>query len=208
MEGIKEGKLLSKSFYLNDGLTVAKELLGKILVRELDGKIGYFKIVETEAYMAPEDKACHAYGNKVTSRTKTIFLEGGVAYIYLIYGMYNCLNVVANTEGVAHAVLVRAVEPMTEESVAMCYSNRKIKSKKIEDLTNGPGKLCQALSIDKNLDGYSLLEKGAMYIIQGEAPLEIASSKRVNIDYAEEYKDKLWRFYIADNSFVSKVKFK
>ncbi|MGL4736727.1 MAG: DNA-3-methyladenine glycosylase [Cellulosilyticaceae bacterium] len=207
MEDQEEGKILPRAFYLRDALTVAKALLGQYLVREIDGRKAYFKIVETEAYMAPEDKACHAYGNKATPRTKTMFLEGGVAYIYLIYGMYHCLNIVTEQEGIAHAVLIRGVEPIGEEAFALCKQYRKIKSKKVQDLTNGPGKLCQALSIDRNLDGHTLLEQGALYVMRGDEVPEVVATKRVNIDYAEEYREKLWRFYIPHNTFVSPVKF-
>ncbi|MGL4345120.1 MAG: DNA-3-methyladenine glycosylase [Cellulosilyticaceae bacterium] len=208
MEGTGEDKVLPKAFYLQDGLKCAKALLGMTLVRKIDGIEALFKIVETEAYMAPEDKACHAYGNKVTPRTKTMFLEGGVAYIYLIYGMYNCLNIVSNEKGIAHAVLIRAVEPLNEFAWEICRNNRQIKSAKVEDLTNGPGKLCKALAIDKHLNEHTLLEEGPLYLIEGEKPEKILSTKRINIDYAEEYKDKLWRFYIEGNPFVSKVKIK
>lgn len=208
MEEIKEGKLLPQSFYMQDALSAAQQLLGMLLVRTIDGKKTYFKIVETEAYMAPEDKACHAYGNKMTPRTQTMFMAGGVAYVYLIYGMYNCLNIVTEAEGIAHAVLIRGVEPMDDEAVTLCRENRPIKSVKIEDLTNGPGKLCQALGIDRTLDAHSLLEVGPLYLVGGHPASNIISTKRVNIDYAEEYKDKLWRFYIEGNAFVSKVKIK
>ena len=192
---------LKKDFYRRDGLTVAKDLLGKILVRKINGQKIKAKIVETEAYIGPEDKACHAYDNKRTKRTKTMFAPGGVAYVYLIYGMYNCFNVVAN-KNKPEAVLIRAVEPLSH--LSLIKKNRDIKSNKTIDLTNGPGKLAQALEIDCSLDGYDLITGEKLYIIDNDEELEIENDKRINIDYAEEYKDRPWRFYIAGNSFISK----
>lgn len=195
---------LDKSFYLKDAVTVAKELLGKHLIRNINGKEVICKIVETEAYCGPEDKGCHAYNNKRTNRTEVMFHEGGCAYVYLIYGMYNCLNVVSNLEGLPEAVLIRAVEPLNGVDVIRSY--RKIKSNKEKDLTNGPGKLCQALYIDKRFTGYDLVNGEELFLANGEekgSTLDIVESRRINIDYAEEYVDKLWRFYIKDNPYVS-----
>ncbi len=196
------GKILKKEFYLQNAEIVAKELLGKYLVREYEDKKIVCKIVETEAYIGPEDKACHAYNNKCTERTKIMFEEGGKAYIYFIYGMYYCLNIVVEREGKPEAVLIRGIEPI--ENREEIEKNRKIKSKKEQDLTNGPGKLCTALKIDKSLNGYDITKKGELYIVEGESAGDIKSTTRINIDYAEEYKDKHWRFYIKGNKFVSK----
>lgn len=102
----------SKDFFLVDGVTLAKKLLGKILVRKIDGKIIKARIVETEAYMGPLDKAAHSYQNRRTKRTEPMFLEGGHIYIYFIYGMYYCFNITANTKDIPEAVLIRAVEPL------------------------------------------------------------------------------------------------
>lgn len=194
--------LLNKEFYLQNAQIAAKELLGKYLVREYDGKKIICKIVETEAYRGPEDKACHAYNNKCTERTKVMFEEGGKAYIYFIYGMYYCLNIVVEREGKPEAVLIRAIEPI--ENIEEIKRNRIIKSKKEQDLTNGPGKLCTALKIDKSLNGCDITKKGELYITEGEDIEEVVTAKRINIDYAEEYKDKHWRFYIKGSKFVSK----
>lgn len=199
-------EIIKKDFYLRNGLDVARDLLGKIIVREIDEEKFYFKIVETEAYLGPEDKGAHSYGGKVTPRTKPIFEEGGITYIYLIYGMYYCLNIVANKMDVPHCVLIRAVEPLNEKAIAFSKVNRPIKSKKLQDLTNGPGKLCKALKIDKVLNEIDVTKKGALYILEGEEPKEIVMDKRINIDYAEEYKDKEWRFYIQGNPYVSVLK--
>lgn len=195
--------ILDIDFYKQDALTVARELIGKKLLRKIGDKKIISKIVETEAYLGPEDKASHAYNNKRTKRTETMFKEGGVAYIYLIYGMYYCLNVVTATKGKPEAVLIRAIEPLS--GLEIVKENRQIKSEREEDLTNGPGKLCQALAVDEKLDGVKLIDKNSLYITEAnKADFEVAKAKRVNIDYAEEYKDKLWRFYLKGSSFLSK----
>lgn len=144
--------ILEQAFYMRDSLEVAKDLLGKILVREVDGQIGRFKIVETEAYRGVEDKGAHSYGGKKTDRTKPMFEAGGITYVYLIYGMYNCLNIVTNEKENPQAVLIRAIEPIDEQAIEMCKKYRQIKSKKLKDLTNGPGKLCMALHIDRSMN--------------------------------------------------------
>lgn len=198
-------KILNKDFYIKDGITLAKDLLGKVIVREEAGKSYYFRIVETEAYMGAEDKGAHVYGNKKTKRTAPLFEIGGTTYIYLIYGMYHCLNISANEVDVPHCVLIRAVEPMDEQAINYAKQNRSIKSKKIADLTNGPGKLCKALNIDKSLNAHLVTDKGPLWIGEGQVPKQIVMAKRINIPYAEEYKDMLWRFYIKDHPFVSVI---
>ena len=194
--------VLKEDFYRKDAITVARDLIGKNLVRKTENSKIVARIVETEAYMGPEDKASHAYGNKKTKRTETMFAEGGIAYIYLIYGMYYCFNVVTAKEDKPEAVLIRAVEPLS--GLDIIKKNRDIKSKREEDLTNGPGKLCQALDIDKSYNGLNLIENDKIYIEEGEEKeVKVAKGKRINIDYAEEYKEKLWRFYLKENSFLS-----
>ncbi len=194
---------MNPDFFKQDAVTLAQQLLGKKLIRRVDGMQIETRIVETEAYVGPEDKGCHAYGNKRTKRTETMFREGGSAYIYLIYGMYYCFNVVAANKDKPEAVLIRGVEPLSH--LEWIKNNRKIKSKKIADLTNGPGKLCRALQIDKSLEACSVMSQGPLYIEEDMTYTvqSIISSPRINIDYAEEYKDKHWRFYIKDNDFVS-----
>lgn len=194
---------LDYNFYQKDAVSTAKDLLGKILVRKINDKKIMVKIVETEAYMGAEDKASHAYNNKKTKRTKTMFKKAGLAYIYLIYGMYYCFNIVTEAEGNPQAVLIRAVEPTA--GLEIIKENRKIKSKKIEDLTNGPGKLSQALKIDKNLNACDLVKSNKLYLLDNkDTSFKIKKASRINIDYAEEYKNKKWRFYIKENKFVSK----
>ncbi|MGF7186650.1 DNA-3-methyladenine glycosylase [Desulfitispora alkaliphila] len=196
---------LDFDFYKQDALTVAKALLGKVLVRNLNGVEISGKIVETEAYIGPEDKGCHAYQSKRTKRTEAMFNNGGHAYVYLIYGMYYCFNVVTNVLEKPEAVLVRAVEPVA--GIDIIKENRKIKSNKLENLTNGPGKLCKAMKIDKNFNNYNLIKGEDLFIRNygSNQNLDIVTAKRINIDYAEEYKDKPWRFYLKKNSYVSKV---
>jgi len=198
-------QIIRQSFYLQDGITVAKSLLGKIMVREENGKAYRFRVVETEAYMGIEDKGAHVFGDKRTERTAPLYEIGGTTYIYLIYGMYHCLNIAANKEGIPHCVLIRAVQPIDEQALFFAKANRPIKSKKIEDLTNGPGKLCKALKIDKSLNAKMVTEKGTLWIAEDEQEeiFDIVEAKRINIPYAEEYQEKLWRFYIKDNPFVS-----
>ena len=200
-------KAISQAFYLRDGITVARNLLGKIMVREDNGTSYYFRIVETEAYMGIEDKGAHVFGDKKTERTMPLYEIGGTTYIYLIYGMYHCLNIAANKPGIPHCVLIRAVEPLDEKALAYAKSNRPIKSKKVVDLTNGPGKLCKALKIDKQLNAKLVTIKEGLWIGEEEEKqaFEIVESKRINIPYAEEYQDKAWRFYIKDNPFVSVI---
>lgn len=194
---------LDYNFFQKDAVTAAKDLLGKIIVREINGQKIMTKIVDTEAYMGAEDKASHAYNNKKTKRTKTMFGKGGLAYVYLIYGMYHCFNVVTAVKDDPHAVLIRAVEPV--KGLKIIKENRNIKSNNIVDLTNGPGKLSQALKIDKSLDGCDLVKSNNLYLLDNDNNnFKIEAVPRVNIDYAEEYKNKKWRFYIRGNKFISK----
>lgn len=203
--------ILKRDFYIDSALNLAKSLLGKVLVREVDGKVLKAKIVETEAYIGASDKACHAYNGKRTERTETLYHQGGVAYIYLIYGIYHCFNVITNEVDIAEGVLIRALEPLNELDY---ISNKRfgkdyynLKKEQSKGLTNGPGKLCMAYSIDRNLNCKELYNKGEIYIEDGdeEEEIEIVESKRIGIDYAEEAKDFLWRFYIKNNIFVSKI---
>ena len=199
---------LSKDFYERATLEVAKDLLGKILVREIEGKIVSGRIVEVEAYMEQKDKAAHTYKNKETKRTAAMFGEAGRAYVYLIYGMYNCLNVVTSAIGIPEGVLIRALEPIL--GIDEISQNRfkadfkDLTKQQLKNLTNGPGKLCMALKIDKLLNKEDL--NGNKLYIKYPDTLEefsILKSKRVGIDYAEEAIDYLWRFYIKDNRYVS-----
>lgn len=200
-------KDLSKDFYKGDTIEIAKSLLGKILIHKLDNGIVSGRIVEVEAYMGEIDKAAHSYKGK-TKRNKVMFGKKGVAYVYLIYGMYNCFNVTSGEEGKPEAILIRALEPL--EGLEQMSFNRynksfkELKENKIIGLTNGPGKLCQAMDIDRSYNGIDLTCGNLSICDEGYNNFNIVSSKRVGIDYAEEAKNYLWRFYIENNKYVSK----
>ena len=201
--------IISKEFYNRSALDVAQDLLGKVLVREVDGKVLKGKIVETEAYIGALDKACHAYNGRRTKRTEILYEDAGVSYIYFIYGLYHCFNVVTNKKDVAEAVLIRAIEPINElDYISNIRYNKKydeLTKAQSKNLTNGPSKLCLAYLLNKDLNAVKLYEKGAVYITDdNNETFEIVESKRIGIDYAEEAKDFLWRFYIKDNIYVSK----
>jgi len=191
--------MLSASFYLRkDVEQLARELLGKHLhFRDM-----IVRIVETEAYRAPDDRACHAYGNKRTPRTETMFLPGGHAYIYLCYGIHHLFNIVTGPKDEAHAVLIRAVEPI--KGLEKMRQKRNY-PKKDQSLTNGPGKWTQALGLTTALDGQSLLTD-ELFLTKGEtvSDSEILTSKRIGVDYAGECADRPWRFFLKDSDFVSK----
>lgn len=198
---------LDREFYNRDALIVAKDLLGKVLVREIAGQKITAKIVETEAYMGIEDKAAHSYGGRRTPRVEVMYGGPGFSYVFLIYGMHCCFNIVTREEGVPQAVLIRAVEPlagmewMAEKRYGEPYG--QLTNSQRRGLTNGPGKLCQALSIDRILNGADLCGS-QIYVEDGEPQdFAIVTRKRVGIDYAEEAKDFLWRFYIEGNEYVS-----
>lgn len=201
--------IITQDFYNRNALEVAKDLLGKVLVREVDGKVLKGRIVETEAYIGATDKACHAYNGRRTKRTEPLYEEGGVSYIYFIYGLYHCFNVVTNEKDVAEAVLVRAIEPLNEfDYIAKIRYNKEyneLTKTQIKNLTNGPSKLCLAYLIDRDINVLKLYEQGPIYIEDDNYDdFNIVDTKRIGIDYAEEAKDFLWRFYIKDNPFVSK----
>ena len=157
--------------------------------------------METEAYLGAQDPACHSYQYRKTKRTQTMFLEGGHSYVYFIYGMYNCFNVVTQKEGEPEAVLIRALEP--KEDLNLMKSFRPDKAEKL--LTNGPGKLCQALNIDKSLNGLSLagdqifIEETQINVL----PSQIEESERIGIGYAGDAVSWPLRFFIKDNPFIS-----
>lgn len=192
---------LKRDFYNRDGLTVSEELLGKTLVHITEEGITKGKIVEVEAYMGAQDKAAHSYGSLRSERTKIQYGEGGYAYVYLIYGMYICMNIVANREAIPEAILIRALEPL--EGIELMKKRRKTDNIKL--LCNGPGKLSQAMGITKENYGDDLCGE-TLYLEDGVVipKSKILKSKRINIDYAEEAKDYLWRFTIKDNPYVSK----
>lgn len=200
-------KTLGREFYDRDSVIVAKELLGKVLVHEMDGQRISAKIVETEAYMGIEDKAAHSYGGRRTPRVEVMYGGPGFSYVFFVYGMHHCFNIVTREEGNPQAVLIRAAEPV--EGLEPMAQNRfrktwqQLTKSQINGLTNGPGKLCGALAIDRSLNGEDLCGR-TLYVEEGNREtLSIVSAKRVGIDYAGEAKDYPWRFYIENNKYVS-----
>jgi DNA-3-methyladenine glycosylase len=198
-------KRLSRDFFLKDAVALAKELLGKIIVRKIDTGIIKCRIVETEAYMAPYDKGSHAYLGKKTKRTVHFWNSGGHLYVPLTYGIHHCLNIIANTADKPEGVLIRAVEPLEGVDIIQKFRN----TKKQVDLTNGPGKVTSALKITGDYCSLDLCASDDVFLEDdGFNEFTTERSVRVNIDYAEEYIYKPWRFFIKDNSYVSKIKLK
>jgi len=188
-----------------DVLAVARDLLGTVLVAPARGGARVAGIVvETEAYRAPEDRASHAWNGRRTPRTETMYGRGGTAYVYFVYGMYHQFNVVTNVAGVAHAVLIRALEPL--EGLALMRRRRPGRADR--ELTNGPGRLCLALGINRAHDRADLrgdrvwLEEGPRRI----ARRAVARGPRVGIDYAGAWAARPWRFWVRDNPWVSRGK--
>jgi len=188
---------LSREFYLRDGLTVARELIGKKIVTNLPEGVTGGIIVETEAYMGAIDAAAHTYRGK-TERTKIFYGAGGFVYVYLIYGMYICTNVVANVENVPEAILIRALEPV--DGVELMKRRRG--KNNLRGLCSGPGKLSQALGVTKNFYGADLC--GDKIFIEDGEKLPVLTTPRINVDYAGAAADYLWRFVAANSKFLSK----
>lgn len=190
-------KPLGADFYLQNTHEVAKGLLGRYLVR---GKT-VVKITETESYIGRTDKACHAYGGRRTARTEPLYAQGGIFYIYLIYGMYCCLNVITEEKENPCGVLIRGAEIVDGADIissrrfGRSYEGLNPYQKK--NLLNGPGKVCMALDIDIALNSISCFSR-ELFIAEGEQalPEKIKTGRRIGIDYAEEAKDFLWRYYI------------
>jgi DNA-3-methyladenine glycosylase len=180
---------LPRTFYDRDTILVARELLGKWLVLRRDDGERIGKIVEVEAYLGEHDLAAHS-SKGLTARTKTMFGPPGFAYVYLIYGVHHCMNVVTEREGRASAVLLRAIEPV----------------KNVAGKTNGPGLLCRALKIDRHLNGHDLLNDD-FFIAQPESAekFSIVKRPRIGVDYAKHWAKRHLRFYIKGNAFVSRL---
>ena len=194
---------LPREFYTRSNVvTVARGLLGKLLVvLAHNGKRVSGTIVEAEAYSGPHDRAAHSYGGRRTKRTETMYGIGGTAYVFFVYGMYNQFNVVTNVADAPHAVLIRALEPVEGIEVM----RRRRQGQPDHNLTNGPGKLCIAMGIDRKSDSADLLGD-RVWLEHGRTipRSQIASGPRIGIDYAQEWVDKPWRFWIRDNPFVSR----
>ena len=194
---------LPREFYTrSDVLKVSRDLLGKLIVVPTANKKRVSgMIVEVEAYRGPEDRASHAFGGRRTKRTETMYQAGGVAYVYFVYGMYYQFNVVSNVQDIPHAILVRALEPV--EGIEFMRKRRHRHPD--HNLTNGPGKLCIAMGIDRELDGADLSGNRVWLEDYQNVPTsKISKGPRIGIDYAEDWIDKPWRFWIRDNSYVSR----
>lgn len=179
---------LPRSFYDRDTRVVARELLGKYLVHVSHGLERVGRLVEVEAYLGPHDLAAHS-SKGLTRRTKVMFGPPGHAYVYFIYGMYYCMNVVTEPEGHASAVLLRAVEPV----------------KNVEGRTQGPGLLCKAMDIDKELNGHDLLSDDFFVAAPPlDKPMTIVRRPRIGVDYARHWAKRHLRFYVKGNAYVSR----
>jgi len=179
---------LDRAFYDRNTVIVARELLGKYLVHSSEGVERIGRIVEDEAYLGPHDLAAHS-SKGLTQRTKVMFGPPGVAYVYMIYGMYDCMNVVTEHQGHGSAVLLRAIEPV----------------KNVDGRTQGPGLLCKAMRIDRRLNGHDLVSDD-FYIAAppNDELFTIVNRPRVGVDYAKHWRKRLLRFYIKGNPFISK----
>ena len=210
-------KRLERNFFTRDGITVAKELLGKTLVHKTPLGTVRGILTEVESYMGETDKGAHSYGGRRTARTEPMYHQGGTSYVYLIYGMYSCMNIAAMTEGNPQAVLLRSVIPADEDSRRIMVQlrleelNRKQLKKNKEPYTmencpaslnkhlaDGPGRLCAAMHITKADNDIDMVESPDFYVTEGieVKPSQIHEGKRIGIDYAEEAADYLWRFYL------------
>jgi DNA-3-methyladenine glycosylase len=195
-------KLAIEFYQRDDVLKISRELMGKIVVTRWNGKLTSGRIVECEAYAGPKDKASHAFGGRRTNRTEVMYGPGGVAYVYLCYGIHNMLNVVTNAKDTPHAILIRALEPVEGIKEMMRRTNKSIAD---NTLTRGPGNVCKALGIFTYHTGLSLRSK-ELYIADDGfeyADSEVYSSPRIGVDYAG--KDALlpYRFYVKGNPYVS-----
>jgi DNA-3-methyladenine glycosylase len=197
-------RLEAAFFQRSDVVGISRELLGTYLVTEIEGQRAAGRIVETEAYRGPDDKACHAYNHRYTERTKVMFLPGGVAYVYLCYGIHHLFNIVTAPEGVPHAVLIRAVEPV--ENVDLMLRRRNL-SRLTPRLTAGPGVLTQALGITTAHTGLSLLAPGNPIWIEEREDLlpneSIIAGPRIGVAYAGECADWNWRFRVKGSIWTS-----
>ena len=181
---------------------LARVLLGCVLCRHTSQGVCRGRIVETEAYLGGPDKASHSYNGRRTQRNEAMYMKPGTCYVYSIYGMYCCVNISSLGDGAA--VLIRALEPL--EGLVDMYTRRK-SAKKDYDLCNGPSKLCQAMCVDKSCDQMNLIGSNVLWIEQDGykvKPEEIIASKRIGVDYAEEWAESLLRFYIKGNKCISK----
>lgn len=195
---------LQLSYYLNrEVIFIAKDLLGKVLFTRIEGLITAGVIVETEAYYGVQDKASHAYGGRHTNRTQTLYSQGGIAYVYLCYGIHYLFNVVTSVNGEPHAVLIRGVEPIIGKDIIELRRNMPATKAAV---SAGPGSAAKALGIDRSFNGKDLTgdevwieDHGVRY-----PPDDIVACPRIGVAYAQEHADLPWRFFVKGNKYVSK----
>ena len=192
---------LPRSFYARPVVRVARDVIGKLLVHHTAAGTLVGRIVEAEAYRGPEDRAAHSFGGRRTERTEVMFGEPGLAYVFFVYGMHWHVNLVTTRAGAPHAVLLRAVEPLL--GAELMAERRGIAASNV-NLTNGPGKLCQAFGIDRRYYGADLTQ-GALFLSDTDAPRgKLGRSARIGVDYAEAWADRQWRFFEQGNRWVSR----
>ncbi|MGH7874567.1 MAG: DNA-3-methyladenine glycosylase [Candidatus Binatia bacterium] len=191
---------LCSSLYQQATIDVAKQLLGKHLVRRHEDGCAVGRIVETEAYIGPQDLACHASKGR-TARTEVMFGPAGHAYVYFIYGFYNMLNLVTEAKDYPAAVLIRAVEPV--DGIELMKERRK--TNVLHNLASGPGKLCQAFAVDRSLNGVNLCGNILYVEDRGEPTPKFRATARIGVDYAGKWKTKPYRFLVRGSEFVSKI---
>ena len=192
---------MNHSFFRKDTVELARNLLGCLLVHGTPDGVAAGMIVETEAYVGGVDKACHAYQNR-SERTEIMYGDGGYAYVYFIYGMHHCFNVVTGPAGEGNAVLIRALEPV----IGLDLMRKRRQTNQLQNLCNGPGKVCQALAITKGEYGMDLCDPaGPLRLVRFRhiPDNRITSSPRINVAYAEEAAAWPWRFYVKDNLYIS-----
>jgi DNA-3-methyladenine glycosylase len=191
---------LPRSFYEQSTVEVARQLLGKHLVRKHRDGTTIGRIVETEAYVGPEDKACHASRGR-TPRTEVMFGPAGHAYVYFVYGFHYMLNIVTEERDLPAAVLIRAVEPL--KGITLMRQRRGMET--LPRLASGPGKLCEAFAIDRTLNGSDLCGSVLYVRDDGDSTPSFVARPRIGVDYAGKWKHKPWRFLIKGSEFVSKL---
>lgn len=198
---------LDRTFFRQNPIDLAKDLLGRHLVRHVNGQRMSVRIVETEAYLGVPDLAAHTAGGRRTARNQSMYLDAGHLYVYFTYGLHFCMNIVASVTEDPVAVLLRAGEPL--EGIELMQASRP-RARKLTDLCSGPAKLCQALQIDRKFDGLDLLAPESVIVVEpgnlsrSSVKESIVTRPRIGVGYAREWADKPLRFYLRDNPHVSR----
>lgn len=182
---------------------MAREVIGKLLVHETRAGLLVGRIVETEAYRGPEDRAAHSWGGRRTPRTEVMYGRPGLAYVFFVYGMHWHLNLVTTRPGAPHAVLLRAIEPL--QGLELMARRRRLAAGDVS-LCNGPGKLCQAFGVDRRQYGVDLTAGSLFLSDDGSKPGKLGRSARIGVDYAETWAEKPWRFFEQGNAWVSRAR--